>query len=48
MVTDNGWVNMRQRALSVYTVVEADEGDKNRLLLVVERREARTDCLRLA
>jgi hypothetical protein len=28
MVTDNRWVSGRHRALSVYTVVEADEGDK--------------------
>jgi hypothetical protein len=28
IVTDNRWVTGRQRALSVYTVVEADEGDK--------------------
>jgi hypothetical protein len=28
IVTDNWWVNGRQRALSVYTVVDADEGDK--------------------
>lgn len=28
LVTDNWWVNRRQRALSVYTVVEADEGVK--------------------
>jgi hypothetical protein len=28
MVTDNRWVNGRHRALSVYTVVNADEGDK--------------------
>ena len=28
MVTDNWWVTGRQRALSVYTVVEADERDK--------------------
>ena len=28
MVTDNRWVTGRQRALAVYTVVEADEGDK--------------------
>jgi hypothetical protein len=28
MVTDNRWVNGRHRALSVYTVVDADEGDK--------------------
>jgi hypothetical protein len=28
MVTDNRWVNGRHRALSVYTVVEAEEGDK--------------------
>jgi hypothetical protein len=27
-VTDNWWVTGRKRALSVYTVVEADEGDK--------------------
>jgi hypothetical protein len=27
-VTDNWWVTGRQRALSVYTVVEADSGDK--------------------
>ncbi len=28
MVTDNRWISGRHRALSVYTVVEADEGDK--------------------
>jgi len=27
MVTDNRWVNRRHRALSVYTVVDADEGE---------------------
>jgi hypothetical protein len=29
MVTDNRWVSGRHRALSVYTVVEADDRDKN-------------------
>ena len=29
MVTDNRWVTGRHRALSVYTVVEADEGTRN-------------------
>ncbi len=28
LITDNWWINGRQRALSVYTVVEADERDK--------------------
>jgi hypothetical protein len=28
MVTDNRWISGRHRVLSVYTVVEADEGDK--------------------
>ncbi len=28
MVTDNWWVTGRQRSLSIYAVVEADEGDK--------------------
>jgi hypothetical protein len=30
MVTDNCWVDGRQRSLSVYTVVEADEADEKR------------------
>jgi hypothetical protein len=28
MITDNRWISGRHRVLSVYTVVEADEGDK--------------------